>query len=77
MCLTWVAVPVLRGEPSGPLGWHSGTQGRWGVLAAGQHGEEAALSSALTASEKWVRTANTLPAFALSKLGLASEEVKN
>lgn len=30
VCLAWVAVPVLRGEPSGPLGWHSGTQGRWG-----------------------------------------------
>lgn len=34
----------------------------WGVLTAGQHRGEEALLSALTASEKWLRTANTLPA---------------
>lgn len=46
-------------------GWHGGTRGSWRVLVAGRHGVEAARS---TASEKWVRTANKLPAFALSSL---------
>lgn len=80
--LAWVPVHILSRAltTTSPTsrGWHINMWGKCGVLAAEQHGEgEVTSSRALTASKKCLRTVNTLPAFALSKPGLAPKEVKN
>lgn len=60
---------ALRTTSPASRGWYGGTQGRWGILAAGQHRVEAARSSAaLPPKSGWEQQINCLPLLSQSQV---------